>query len=289
MLCPACDHTLEQSQTLKTIKDHSITGKNYSILNCNNCGLLKTEFDDFENLSEYYESTDYASHKLNFLNPIHLIYSIARIFTSKSKESVLRLYLTGNSVLDYGCGSGFFLKQLAKKGWAAEGYEPNEKARQEAEKTTGKLIHKDTSTITSTFSGITLWHVLEHTKDPSITIEELKTRIRQDGKIILAVPNYKSLDGEYYGAHWAGYDVPRHLWHFTQKSIKELAAKHDMRVASTIPMKLDSYYVSLLSEKYVHGKTTLSTIINAIRTGLKSNAAARRTAEYSSLIYILSK
>jgi hypothetical protein len=83
---------------------------------------------------------------------------------------------------------------------------------------------------------------------------------------------------------WAAFDVPRHLWHFSQKAISRLVKIEKMNVVKTLPLKWDSYYVSLLSEKYKSGKMNF---FNAFRTGWVSNFRAKRTGEYSSLIYII--
>ncbi len=88
----------------------------------------------------------------------------------------------------------------------------------------------------------------------------------------------------YYKNFWAAFDVPRHLWHFSQDSISKLFLKENMEVVKTLPMKFDSYYVSLLSEKYKSGRMN---IFNAFRVGFKSNLKAKGSGEYSSLIYVI--
>ncbi len=100
------------------------------------------------------------------------------------------------------------------------------------------------------YDAITMWHVLEHVHDLHGYIEQLKKLIRPSGKIFIAVPNYTSFDAEHYGASWAAYDVPRHLYHFHQASMKTLMEEHGLKIESIHPMWFDSYYVSLLSENY---------------------------------------
>ena len=106
------------------------------------------------------------------------------------------------------------------------------------------------------------------------------------GRLIIAVPNFKSEDAKYYKEFWAAYDVPRHLWHFSQQSIHRLFLMEQMLVEKTIPMKFDSYYVSLLSEKHKKGKINY---MSAFYRGFVSNWKARSSSEYSSLIYVLKK
>ena len=98
------------------------------------------------------------------------------------------------------------------------------------------------------------------------------------------MPNYKSCDANFYKEDWAAYDVPRHLWHFSQTSIHKLFCEVEMIVEDTLPMKFDSYYVSLLSERYRTGK---SKPLTALYRGFMSNLNARTSSEYSSLIYVI--
>ena len=117
-------------------------------------------------------------------------------------------------------------------------------------------------------------------------MDKLISILDRNGILILALPNYKSLDSQHYGEHWAGLDVPRHLYHFSQKSVHQLAKSFGLNIVATHPMTFDSYYVSLLSEQYKSGSKNY---LKAFANGYKSNASAKKTNEYSSLIYILSK
>jgi 2-polyprenyl-3-methyl-5-hydroxy-6-metoxy-1,4-benzoquinol methylase len=153
-------------------------------------------------------------------------------------------------------------------------------------------IHENISGIPSTesFDTITLWHVLEHVPQPQDLIAKLSSHLDKTGTLFIAVPNHKSYDAKHYESIWAGYDVPRHLWHFNKSSMQTLLAKSSLKIVDILPMKLDSYYVSMLSEKYRNkGNTTVATLIRAITTGLKSNVRARKDGEYSSLIYVIKK
>jgi hypothetical protein len=107
--------------------------------------------------------------------------------------------------------------------------------------------------------------------------------------MFIAVPNHQSLDAQTYGQYWAGYDVPRHLWHFTAKTMCLLLERHGLKLITTLPMKLDAYYVSLLSEKYKAGNHKISGISRAVVRAWKSNIAATKTREFSSLIFIVQK
>ena len=161
-------------------------------------------------------------------------------------------------------------------------------AREKAAQLTNLTIVESLDKIRDTkFNVITLWHVLEHVENLNEKLLELKSYLAENGIIFIAVPNHESHDAKIYNSYWAGYDVPRHLWHFSQASMNMFLTSHGLKVINTIPMKQDSFYVSLLSQKYRHPKG--NTLINAVRafgTGLKSNLVARRNRNYSSLVYI---
>jgi ubiquinone/menaquinone biosynthesis C-methylase UbiE len=194
------------------------------------------------------------------------------------------------NLLDVGCGTGDFLLICKNSGWTVTGVEPNVKAKIAAE---NKLKGKSDSEIYSEinqlkseaqFDVITLWHVLEHVPNLEAYISTLKKLLKPNGVLIVAVPNFKSYDASYYKQFWAAFDVPRHLWHFSKKSIHLLFEKHEMSVVKILPMWFDSFYVSLLSEKY---KNVKGNFLKAFCIGLISNIKAISTKEYSSLIYIL--
>lgn len=171
-----------------------------------------------------------------------------------------------------------------KKGWKVFGTEPNDQARKLAEAKEVNMNQDISDLEAYYFDVITMWHVLEHVSSVEDQIIELKKLLKPNGYLIIAVPNFKSYDAKYYKSFWAAYDVPRHLWHFSKTSIQKLFSKYDLRLEKTLPMKFDSYYVSLLSEKYKNGKINF---LNAFWVGFLSNAKAKRSKEYSSHIYML--
>ena len=192
------------------------------------------------------------------------------------------------TVLDVGCGTGDFLLICKTNGWSVVGVEPNSKAKKlTKDKLQTDVIFENINEIKSNqFDVITLWHVLEHVPDLDEYILKLKLLLKPNGILVIAVPNYKSFDARYYKNFWAAFDVPRHLWHFSQKSIQLLFSKFNFKLEKVLPMYFDSFYVSLLSEKYKSGS---SNFIKAFFVGLYSNLKAISNNEYSSLIYILKK
>lgn len=241
-------------------------------------------------LPRYYKSEDYISHTNSRRNLFEIIYhQVRRISLSKKLKLINGFDVTGRNLLDIGCGTGEFLMAAKHKGWQILGIEPNEDARALANSKTGNRVYEAeelTKLGSERFDVITLWHVLEHLPELKRHNSMLKSLLKPDGVLIIAVPNYKSFDAEYYHEFWAAYDVPRHLWHFSQNSISNLFEAENMKVVDTRPLKWDAYYVSLLSEKYKSGRMN---IFRALRTGWRSNLKARHTNEYSSLIYVIKR
>ena len=136
------------------------------------------------------------------------------------------------------------------------------------------------------FSHITAWHSIEHVHELEKTISRMYDLLDEKGTIIIGVPNYLSFDARYYKEFWAAYDVPRHLWHFDKKSLKEVFENKGIKLVKSSPMILDAYYVSLLSESY---KKSTFKILKSVFVGTISNTLALFTKEYSSNIFVFKK
>lgn len=267
--------------------DHTVSRETFSIFIDEKAELLvTTPRPQNADLGKYYESDDYISHSNSNTSLFNKAYLIVRNYAIKKKIKLLKsFHSAGNELLDIGTGTGDFLEASKKKGWAIHGVEPNNKANKIAEGKTGIKINDDINQILNKkFDLITMWHVLEHVPELNFYISNLKKLLKADGALIIAVPNHKSYDAKYYKENWAAYDVPRHLWHFSQKAMKSLFEQKGMKVINILPMKFDAFYVSLLSEKY---KTGRSNFLKAIYIGLRSNYKAKLTGEFSSLIYII--
>jgi hypothetical protein len=115
-------------------------------------------------------------------------------------------------------------------------------------------------------------------------MNQLNLILENNGRLIIALPNPDSADAKHYKEFWAAYDVPRHLYHFSKNNITALASNHGFKLEIIKPMLFDSFYVSMLSEKYRNGN-----ILKAANNGLLSNLKASKTTNHSSLIYIFSK
>ena len=267
------------------VKDYSVSKEIFELHHNPEYDLLMTfPKPSLEKLPSYYESEDYISHTDGKRSLFERVYHLIKGIALKNKLKLINAQSAKGKLLDIGAGTGDFLVVAKNDGWNITGIEPSAKAK-------GIAINKGVNFADSlsvleshSFDIITMWHVLEHVPNLEDYLSELKRLIKPTGTIIIAVPNFKSFDANFYGRHWAAYDVPRHIWHFSKTAIEKLFAEKGIQLTAVLPMKFDSFYVSLLSEKY---KTGRMNFIRAFFVGLKSNLNGKKTNEYSSHIYIL--
>ncbi|SFC96286.1 class I SAM-dependent methyltransferase [Algibacter pectinivorans] len=271
------------------VKDHSVSGEVFELIQNLEYGFLETTPQpSSDKLSNYYESEDYISHTDSKRNLFEKAYHLVRSFSLKKKLNLINSCSSeGKKLLDIGCGTGDFLKTAQQNNWIVSGIEPNQQAREIANKKTNGSVFNTGQLLKfepNSFDVITLWHVLEHLPNLDEQIATFKKLLKANGTLIIAVPNYKSFDAQYYKSFWAAYDVPRHLWHFNKTSISNLVSKQSFKVNKIKPMWFDSFYVSMLSEKY---KTGSMNAVKGFWIGLRSNLKAIGSKEASSLIYVI--
>jgi 2-polyprenyl-3-methyl-5-hydroxy-6-metoxy-1,4-benzoquinol methylase len=280
---------MKEKKLYLTVKDHSVSGEEFQLFYNEDMEMLETfPQPSLEKLSQYYNSEDYISHTDNKRNLFEQVYQLVKLISLKRKLKLINSFpFNEKRLLDVGCGTGDFLKISQKNSWKVFGIEPNEKARQIANQKTDNSVFGIEQLFkfnANSFDVITLWHVLEHLPRLEEHLSILHKLLKPNGTLIIAVPNFKSYDAQYYKGFWAAYDVPRHLWHFSKHSISKLVACYKMKVFEILPMKFDAFYVCLLSEKYRSG---FMNPLKAFWIAYLSNLKANGSQEYSSLIYII--
>ena len=282
---------MENKSIFLKVRDHSVSGEFFELMYNSEFELLETHPQPTEEeLPNYYQSEDYISHtdaKRNWFEKLYQL--IKRIALNRKLKLINSFQSEEKKILDVGCGTGDFLKLAKDNLWHISGIEPNENARNIANQKTENCVFDVEDLLkfkVRNFDVITLWHVLEHLPKLENHLSVFESLLKPNGRLIIAVPNYNSYDAKHYKSYWAAYDVPRHLWHFSQTSIKKLVSKNNMEVVEVLPMSFDAYYVCLLSEKY---KSGWMNPFKAFWNGLRSNLKAKHSKEYSSLIYVIKK
>ncbi|MAP55667.1 class I SAM-dependent methyltransferase [Altibacter sp.] len=278
----------EETAVFIKTKDYLVTGESFELRLDTQRQLLYTHPQPNESeLTKYYDSAEYISHTDSHSSWLDRVYQIVKKYALRKKVSLIcSIQENKGHVLDIGAGTGDFLKAAKDKGWSVTGVEPNETARALSQKKDIELLKNLEAVTEKQFDVVTLWHVLEHLPDLETTVTKIESLVAPGGYLIIAVPNYRSYDAKYYGSFWAAYDTPRHLWHFSRDAMKMLFSEK-MKLKNVRPMLFDSFYVSLLSEKYK--RSDVFFLIRSFFIGLRSNIEAWRTKEYSSLIYCYQK
>jgi 2-polyprenyl-3-methyl-5-hydroxy-6-metoxy-1,4-benzoquinol methylase len=284
--CPVCG--AEKFEPFISGKDYFLSGEKFEIVKCKGCGFRFTNpRPKAEDLGKYYESAEYISHSDSKKGIFAAVYQQVRKYTLGRKLALISKFQQKGEILDIGCATGQFLNYMSERGWKTTGIEPDEKTRARAISEYGLQVFPEEKLYSFTkasFDVITMWHVLEHVSDLNGRMEQLKNLLKPQGTLIIAVPNCDAYDAKKYGEFWAGYDLPRHLYHFTKSDINLLAEKFGLTIVNILPMKFDAFYVSLLSEKYKSGKMRW---MPALWNGFWSNLNSGQKNGHSSLIYVI--
>jgi 2-polyprenyl-3-methyl-5-hydroxy-6-metoxy-1,4-benzoquinol methylase len=276
---------IENTKHFLNVIDYSVSKETFELLHNEELDMLITHPQpSLEKLPSYYEDANYISHTDGNKSLFEKMYQFVKGIALKNKLKLINSQSPKGRILDIGAGVGDFLSVCKNDGWQTIGIEPSDKAKAIAKNKGVSFVEKLSELEDNSFDVITMWHVLEHVPDLENQIKELKRLIKPNGTVIIAVPNFKSFDAKHYGKFWAAYDVPIHLWHFSKTAIRKLFAEENLELVKVLPMKFDSFYVSLLSEKYKSGKMNF---IKAFFIGCKSNWKGSRNNEYSSHIYVL--
>jgi len=284
--CPSCEHG--DSQLFLDVPDFRYSSDVFPIHSCKSCGLHYTKrLPAASEIGAFYKSESYDSHRLDNNSLISRIYRFVRRINIRNKVSWVRRYVKSGTVADYGCGLGHFLGALIEAGYQAKGFEIDEEVRILAKSELGLSIEPLESFAhlsDASVDVITMWHVLEHVYDLKKDFEVVVSKIKSGGTLMIAVPNFQSYDGQYYAKYWEAYDVPRHLYHFDEKSLVHFVEPFGLRLLESIPMKFDAYYVSMRSEV---NKAKGSKLKGAY-IGFLSNLYAKKNG-YSSNVFVFRK
>ena len=274
---------VEQKETHIEVVDHFLTKETFTIKKTPIKGLLKTHPAPSKNkIQLYYRSDKYISHNSTTPGVFFFIYRVIRSFNFWFKYKFVGKKELFSNTLDFGSGDQYFMEQLQRRNHNVFGIDPLKSNI--SKQVYGSVF--DESLDSKNFSCITAWHSLEHVHELENIIARFHKILDYNGTVIVAVPNYRSFDARLYKNFWAAYDVPRHLWHFDKKSIKKVFSNNGFSFIKSAPLLFDSYYVSLLSERY---KKSIFRVFKSIFVGTISNTLALFTKEYSSNIFVFKK
>lgn len=290
--CPICGH--QQFKIKYNLQDYTVSKEFYDILECESCGFMFTQnVPDASEIGPYYKSEDYVSHSNTQKGLFFKIYHKVREFMLNRKERAISKNIKekeNQKILDIGTGRGYFLNHMQQSGYSCTGIEQDADVREMAKKSFSlnilppeELFHLEENQ----FDIITLWHVLEHVHDLSAYLEKIKKLLTPDGLLVIALPNPSCADESIYKEHWAGWDVPIHLWHFSPKNIKDLLSQYQFKMVDKQRLPFDPFYVSILgSQQRGDAMPMVKGGLNGLRSYLSCLSDIDKT---TSLIYFFKK
>ncbi len=253
-VCPLCSS--DKIGLLFRCYDFFLSKKEFPVYECAECNFRFTQdYPEELEIGKFYESDDYISHSDTTKGLANKLYRSARNVMLRRKRNLIysTTGLKTGKILDIGSGTGYFAGKMKDAGWEVKGIEISEKARKFSISHFGidVISPGEISAIGSeSFDCITLWHVLEHFHDPFKYVSEIIRLLKPGASCIVALPNCRSYDAEYYRQFWAAWDVPRHLWHFSPGTFRLFFEKSGLDLKEQKNLPLDVFYISQLSEKY---------------------------------------
>ncbi|HEV3440576.1 MAG TPA: class I SAM-dependent methyltransferase [Gemmata sp.] len=238
--CPLCgrDEASPLTEAADPIPTHG-PGFRFAVVRCRHCGLTYTNpRPTAESLAPFYPP-HYPPHALPRNSQGSRLPSRfwSRIFGRPCPERRGSLpWPSPGRLLDFGCGGGSYLCEMASRGWRVTGLDVSPQVVRSIQENlgvdaiAGTLPHPDLTP--GLFDVITMWQSLEHVHRPLAVLRAAYELLIPGGKLIVAVPNFDSLTAEWFGENWFGLDLPRHLTHFTPPTLTEMLRTSGFRVTA---------------------------------------------------------
>lgn len=266
--CPLCGNNRTELYCEAPDRFSPQAGLLYALQRCLQCSLIYLNPRPREEDSvRYYEHADYLPFAS--LSPTSRstltarLYELLRRINLRWKRRVITKFrppanVQTSHLLDLGCGTGEFLATMKVAGWQVRGIERDPRAaawaREQAQLPvlTGGI--EVLQTIDQRYDVITLWHVLEHLYHPGVALAIIAKHLRENGWLLVAVPNIASIDARIYKQNWVALDAPRHLAQFSLETLGRLASKHGLTLRWWRQLPMDALFNALMSEWLAAGR-----------------------------------
>lgn len=291
--CIVCGN--DEFTVSKTLKDWFLTHETFDLCDCTKCGFRLTQLPPKEEkASIYYQSENYIEHSDTKNGLVFSLYHYARQWALNFKRKKIQKLIGKNAhpqLLDVGSGSGYFINHMKKNGFKVSGVEISDTARALCEKQFDIQTLPPTDFTKSSdekkYDVITMWHVLEHVYTYDAYFEKYRNQLKDNGYLIIAVPNHTCAEEKYYKEYWCAYDVPRHIWHFEPKTFQKFAEKQGFILKRIDMLPLDPFFNAMVSAEYKPKFTFLPITISIGMWSFLMGLINPKKA--SSPIYILQK
>ena len=183
--------------------------------------MVTHPFPDSEQIHARYQDLFYSPEGERFSKSAE---RVSRFFRTQRASYVERVLGRKGSILDVGCGRGIMINELHKRGWQVAGTQVSDTAGSFIRKTfgidcfIGELPHAPFSR--HSFDIVTMWHVLEHLRDPLLYLRCCRDLLRPGGYLLIEVPNAAGWSAKMTKTAWMGWDPLHHLHHYTPSTMR---------------------------------------------------------------------
>jgi len=255
--CPGCDSN--RRTPCREGRDPALEpGIRFRIVRCDDCGLHYTSPRPISSAISRYYPAEYHCHQLeeglaagpegslqNLLlrsafgapsvRPSGLGRAVARVINAVRPPQRFGYGITYRGrgrLLDFGCGSGKFLRRMQALGWDVTGMDFSDAAVRAVRTSgvpalAGSLPHPDLPP--RSFDVITMRHALEHVPDPRSVLRGAWDLLDSGGLLLVQVPNFAGWEIRHFGDASLGVDLPRHLTHFTRATLSAIFERAGLR------------------------------------------------------------
>ncbi|MDP2209410.1 MAG: class I SAM-dependent methyltransferase [Bacteroidota bacterium] len=228
--CGICGSELRVPKFTAYDRNFNTTGRVFKIIECHTCGVSQTlPLPDLTELIQYYPHIYYPTGSTS---EMYYKNHIERFQVDKLKK--IQTYSQTGRLLDIGCGVGHFIRTALNQGYVAEGVEFSEAAAAVGrEQWNLKIVSGDflsNEFKPESFDIITLWQVLEHVRQPREVLLKIHNLLKPNGLLVIAVPNFASIQAKLFRNRWYHLDVPRHLFHYSPESLTNILDNCNFRV-----------------------------------------------------------
>ena len=206
----------------------------WTVFKCTACGLAFLDpRPSPDELSRYYERDYFDSHYDQGLRR-ESPEMRRRLSQEQHRIRFIRRYKKNGHLLDIGCGMGYFLYACSLQGFEVEGMDISDASTAYIRAELG--LDVKTGTVDrigyedGRFDIITMWHFLEHSPDPRAYLESASRWLKDDGILVVDVPNHESTDARNQWPRWTGWSLPYHFYHFTPATLAALLARYGFTV-----------------------------------------------------------
>jgi SAM-dependent methyltransferase len=202
-------------------EDHA-SGEKFSLVRCHQCGCVYTNpRPTSAELSRYYPPAYYGPNGQRFRGGLE---RVVHFFRQRVANQICQQFPQPGQILEVGSGRGTLLAELAQRGWQAVGTEYSTSLAEASFNNLGVKVFptpnlSDCNFEAGAFQVVVCYHVLEHLPNPLETLTEIRRILQPQGLMIVVVPNFGGWVARLTGNKWFALDVPRHLFHFTPKTL----------------------------------------------------------------------